>query len=885
MISSRLLSLLIIITSSAGAQGTFTAADCNFASVDTLINGPLHTAVSGDIIVIPAGNCTWTFQEIIPSGIGITIRGVGTPNTQPSQMGASSSCSQTVITDNSVNGLFQFTPSALVTSRVSCMKWQPFSPLPSFTNPIFVVGGVTACTTSQCPKFRFDNMTFPSSWNGLVSDNSILVVSNVFGVADHNNVGDDSLSTGALNLVNVNHGHWQGVGNNGDNSWATADTYGTEQAYYVENNVLKNAYGTDVDSGGTDYGGGRYACRFNSFSPPDLTCTNHGTDTTGRNRGGRQGEIYRNTWICPTGSLQTSCTDIFLTRSGPMLVFDNVNLAGGGLTPNNLFNLTVQRRWRGNVSFGQCGGQPDAGIWDATDSTNLGPFTISAVDTVNGIVTISTSPWTNGQFNSFSSPFSMVDLTQTIPNVTNGARANAINTNTTNSLTLFDFGGDWTPAVNDSIKIERATSCLDQSTRGKGALVTGDVTPVLQSSGVAGPVNEAIDPTYGANNSGTALNDPSTMAGEPGIIANRDYYLETINQGVQTSTTSPFNGSSGSGHGTLSLRPTTCTPAVGYWATDQGNWNQSGSGNQGQLFICSATNTGGCTAAGGNFWCLFYTPFTYPHPLTGVVVSGPPGVCSENGINQIGPNVITTKIDCVSDGGNALFPTFTLNNFAAPGLQGYYLIGAEITTGTPNPTANYTVTIKDSAGIDQLSGQATALPSTQMPQAFGISSSTLPLNGSPILTATGNSVNSAANTVSVYYSKTPPQIGKAISEKGTRWPGLTSLPAAGSQGTVSKAAAIGIRHVTDCVSFAAGSIANPVLTKLNVNLRDGATGAGTIIWTHPVVIPATAGQNVQPFSLCGLNLIGSPNTAMTLEFSSALTSLSESVSLSGYDIQ
>ena len=63
-------------------------------------------------------------------------------------------------------------------------------------------------------------------------------------------------------------------------------------------------------------------------------------------------------------------------------------------------------------------------------------------------------------------------------------------------------------------------------------------------------------------------------------------------------------------------RPTTCTTGVGYWATDQGSWNQSGQacvgngagagqGCQGELFTCISTNT----------WSNTYTPYTYPHPL------------------------------------------------------------------------------------------------------------------------------------------------------------------------------------------------------------------------------------------------------------------------------
>ncbi len=79
------------------------------------------------------------------------------------------------------------------------------------------------------------------------------------------------------------------------------------------------------------------------------------------------------------------------------------------------------------------------------------------------------------------------------------------------------------------------------------------------------------------------------------IMANRDFYEET----------GSFNGSSGVGSGLFSNRPATCTPGVAYWATDRGSWNKSGSGGQGILYRCTATNQ----------WGLYYQPYTYPHPL------------------------------------------------------------------------------------------------------------------------------------------------------------------------------------------------------------------------------------------------------------------------------
>jgi hypothetical protein len=63
----------------------------------------------------------------------------------------------------------------------------------------------------------------------------------------------------------------------------------------------------------------------------------------------------------------------------------------------------------------------------------------------------------------------------------------------------------------------------------------------------------------------------------------------------------------GVGQGTFANRPSTCTagtdpaqgniaaPGVAYWATDQST-----------LYVCNPTNT----------WTAYYTPYTYPHPLT-----------------------------------------------------------------------------------------------------------------------------------------------------------------------------------------------------------------------------------------------------------------------------
>lgn len=155
-------------------------------------------------------------------------------------------------------------------------------------------------------------------------------------------------------------------------------------------------------------------------------------------------------------------------------------------------------------------------------------------------------------------------------------------------------------------------ACIDQLGRGKGDLLTGTfptkcdfTTGCLTYNGTwpnqaLEPVYEWNDtwatvPTWGGNFAGVGLGTE--------IQANRDYYIcSTPGAGSCTG----FTGATGVGSGTLASRPSTCTTGVAYWATDQGNWNQSGSGGQGELYQCTATNT----------WTLYYTPYTYPHLLT-----------------------------------------------------------------------------------------------------------------------------------------------------------------------------------------------------------------------------------------------------------------------------
>lgn len=113
----------------------------------------------------------------------------------------------------------------------------------------------------------------------------------------------------------------------------------------------------------------------------------------------------------------------------------------------------------------------------------------------------------------------------------------------------------------------------------------------------------------------------------------------------------------------------------------------------------------------------------------------------------------------------------------------------------------------------------------------------------------------------------------------TDW-AVFSTPAISVQASASKAAAPALAHVcTSITAVLADTALRPLIT---VNLRDGATGAGTILWSISLAIGTAGGQIA--ITLPDLGIRGSINTVMTLEFSAAgAATTTESVAMTGYD--
>lgn len=140
-----------------------------------------------------------------------------------------------------------------------------------------------------------------------------------------------------------------------------------------------------------------------------------------------------------------------------------------------------------------------------------------------------------------------------------------------------------------------------------------------------------------------------------------------------------------------------------------------------------------------------------------------------------------------------------------------------------------------------------------------------------VLTSTSATNISAAN----------PGTKAVMVSKPACW-SVTSNPGAAAQPSASKAAgAAGVRHICRSISFslALGATAQTLLT---INLRDGATGAGTILRSWEIQTPASSAPVY--FHEQDLDLLGSAATAMTLEFSGAtVANAAGTCNISGYD--
>lgn len=112
----------------------------------------------------------------------------------------------------------------------------------------------------------------------------------------------------------------------------------------------------------------------------------------------------------------------------------------------------------------------------------------------------------------------------------------------------------------------------------------------------------------------------------------------------------------------------------------------------------------------------------------------------------------------------------------------------------------------------------------------------------------------------------------------------TSEPAAGSQASASRATSAGNNHV--CYGICATWVVTTALAAgvtIDVYLRDGASGSGTIFWRCTLGLPGTAAVGTTASIVVGpMALMGTAGNQLTCEFSAGVASTVQAISFWGY---
>jgi hypothetical protein len=547
----------------------------------------LNDATSGQQVNVMPGSATWTSQ--VSTSTPVIISGqtscTGSGDQYQSTSGIVSCTDNTIITLASSGG--QLSTSGCPTRITGITFEQTYAQYN---------GGVTMSGTHASPNcFRYDH-----NHNTLTQEVG-LEFNTAYGVVDHNLIQDDTTSSAGLLILA--DGDLAGAGYQ---DWTDTTQFGSAYSTRIEQNEFtttnSSPYGA-LDS----HPGGKITFRFNTLESLSMG-TVHGTDTGPSTRGVVFVEAYGNllNWS------NAGFNNVFSNRGGSLLFWGN-KVQGSNWTA---VDQQYYRYWNA----------PANSVWGvAGPSLNWTP--------VSNVITNSGATLMTMNASDFSASHAYAALAVVGPLTNNSGAYNYQLTN--GPKTCGTYPGSWNQTlwgtttdsascvwenVGGSTQASPApgtaygfcaanpdTTCAANSTC--NALSSGDTcTRYFDTTGGVYPFrdmpgrihNQVLAPDYDFVNTGTGLPSPvldTDSQTSSIIVANRDFYDYN----------GSFTGASGTGSGVRASRPSSCTPLVLYFSTDQGSWNTSGNGfGNGVADECLTPNTWTNAA---------YTPYTYPDPL------------------------------------------------------------------------------------------------------------------------------------------------------------------------------------------------------------------------------------------------------------------------------
>lgn len=554
------------------------------ADLRTLLTGA--SVLSGDTVNVAAGTYVFNSRLHIDLGHDFTLKGAGN--------GTTIFQSGTGLADIIIH---LTTAAGSGPTRITGIAIDPNGERAGFNGFIYIDG-----TTTQ---LRIDHNAFTVSGDIMIQlngDNRGSIDNNTFTW-----LTNDCLTSGG---IWTHHPTWGGVGTHGDNSWATDPSIGTANALFIEDNTFDFSFpyvGCDVTGyrfASDGWKGQRVVYRHNTFH--NTVLSQHGLESSGRDRGARHIEVWGNIWNLDDATLVANAVDI---RGGTVYAFRNTANLTGGASLTSIVNVKSENSADGpsvNTPFGMCGRLvPDRyTLTSLTSSGTTATLTLSDFG-------INLGPWSGG----------MDDNTLTIsgadqPNYNVTTPVHKVNSTT---LTYTCNGTCGTSPATGTIVITSPWNentnqygylCMDQVGAGKGDLISGDnPTPI-------GVTHQAKTPSYTWDNTKNTVQDLLTIQHPNLIVANQDAFTYNAS----------FNGTTqhGVGMGARASRPASCAVGDAWMATDAGgDWDSGGAANDGTLDVCTAANT----------WTnAVYTPYTYPHPLQGFVPGSGAGLRGAKGL-------------------------------------------------------------------------------------------------------------------------------------------------------------------------------------------------------------------------------------------------------------